>query len=431
MTMDNDSRFQSQLTALLNAVMRAAVVEIVQLVETNAVTLRQELSKSKRQNEALKVENESNKMKLQSLEAKLSLAANARDVGLCQVAEAGGGKDDFDQKNADGKACAETTGSGRWSLELTCQSQQAVNNQQKVVLRAVSMEKVGIPVNSIKKEMNECTEHETQSPVKDEQTCPKVDMVYGKEWSQSLWSDGSDKGDIYNRSQKEESPGPSITQHQLRKRRKSVHLGGVIKKDNWFEQEDVSEQPGKNIDATIPLIADSELPEYRLSTFCSQENYVENITERFRGRLGCISANQKPRVVKTGLLGNTNARKKQRIIELGWMDFSEKDQEYKQVRTANGGGTRHLNVDKQKTVEDIKVMAEAIFFPNGISRKETRLEDYQSDIQWKYCQVNNSSTVDELYEETKVGCLRLYLCTKAHNVRDFRIEALQSSSYEH
>lgn len=39
------------------------------------------------------------------------------------------------------------------------------------------------------------------------------------------------------------------------------------------------------------------------------------------------------------------------------------------MKSANGGGTRHLSVEKDKTVADIKVMAENIFFPNGRSKK--------------------------------------------------------------
>jgi hypothetical protein len=40
-----------------------------------------------------------------------------------------------------------------------------------------------------------------------EQPCPKVDMVYGKEWSQSLWRDRD--------AVKEDSAGPSVTHRQV------------------------------------------------------------------------------------------------------------------------------------------------------------------------------------------------------------------------
>lgn len=41
-----------------------------------------------------------------------------------------------------------------------------------------------------------------------------------------------------------------------------------------------------------------------------------------------------------------------------------------EVKSANGGGTRHLSIEKDETVADIKVMAENIFFPNGHSKKK-------------------------------------------------------------
>lgn len=86
MTMENAGHFQSQLTSLMNAVVTAAVVEIVRLVEDSAVVLRQQLSKSKLENEALKVENESNKKKLQILEGR-SMAATQRSVARCHEAD--------------------------------------------------------------------------------------------------------------------------------------------------------------------------------------------------------------------------------------------------------------------------------------------------------------------------------------------------------
>lgn len=47
------------------------------------------------------------------------------------------------------------------------------------------------------------------------------------------------------------------------------------------------------------------------------------------------------------------------------MDFDEKGERYKQVKAIKGGGTGHLNINKDTTVVEIKAMAEKIFFPNG------------------------------------------------------------------
>ncbi|XP_010886205.2 putative nuclease HARBI1 isoform X2 [Esox lucius] len=216
MTMENASRFQNQLTCLMNAVVRAAVVEIVRLVENNSVTLRQELSKSNLENEALKVENESNKKKLQILESKLSISIAAQPLsdGLRHATEAGGRKDDFDHTKERGKPSAEITGAGPQSQERAVQS-QTMKKEVGEGLRVVAMEKDGMKVIGIKKELRDAPEQEIPSPMKDEQLCPKVDMVYGKEWSQSLWRDGREKaGDSDDGTEKEEAPGTSMTQHQ-------------------------------------------------------------------------------------------------------------------------------------------------------------------------------------------------------------------------
>ncbi|XP_021433861.2 protein ALP1-like isoform X1 [Oncorhynchus mykiss] len=192
MTMENAGHFQSQLTSLMNAVVTAAVVEIVRLVEDSAVVLRQQLSKSKLENEALKVENESNKKKLQILEGK-SMAAKQRSVARH---EADGRKYELVHTKDDGKG--EKTGAG-------LQSQDPAGQSQWKLLKVVTMEKDGMKVLRIKKEINDDTEHDTPSPVTDEQLCPKEDMVFYKEWSQSLWRDDRTE---------EETPGSSMTQHQ-------------------------------------------------------------------------------------------------------------------------------------------------------------------------------------------------------------------------
>nr|XP_046184482.1 protein ALP1-like isoform X4 [Oncorhynchus gorbuscha] len=103
----------------------------------------------------------------------------------------------------DGKG--EKTGAG-------LQSQDPAGQSQWKLLKVVTMEKDGIKVLRIKKEINDDTEHDTPSPVTDEQLCPKVDMVFVNEWSQSLWRD--DRIDSKDRTE-EETPGSSMTQHQL------------------------------------------------------------------------------------------------------------------------------------------------------------------------------------------------------------------------
>lgn len=49
-------------------------------------------------------------------------------------------------------------------------------------------------------------------------------------------------------------------------------------------------------------------------------------------------------------------------------------------------------------------------------KKKKRLSDYSTEIESSQVHVNSWSTVDNLYEESKVKILRLYLCTKRVNV---------------
>lgn len=65
----------------------------------------------------------------------------------------------------------------------------------------------------------------------------------------------------------------------------------------------------------------------------------------------------------TKLKGNKNAKKQARRLEIGWMKFSKKEKEFKQVQTAKGGGTRHVSVDRYTTVREIQEVADSLFFP--------------------------------------------------------------------
>ncbi|XP_065116262.2 uncharacterized protein [Paramisgurnus dabryanus] len=183
----------------------------------------------------------------------------------------------------------------------------------------------------------------------------------------------------------------------------------------------------ENIDKTvIPMMTDSDLAKYipkagdRISTvaFCRQvstsnqsQSRKDTILSRLRHRLSS-GDDSIPAKKSSSWIGNSNAKKTQRRIELGWMDFDEKEQRYKQVKAINGGGTRHLSLDKNKTVKDVKDDAEILFFPNGYSKKQKKLSHYTTDIECSQVHVEMSKTIEQLYSESKVRILRLYLCTK-------------------
>lgn len=121
---------------------------------------------------------------------------------------------------------------------------------------------------------------------------------------------------------------------------------------------------------------------------------------------------------KSRLLGNTNAKKEMRRIELGWMDYDAKLGDFRQVRCQNGGGTRSLNIPKSATQEDVIEVGKSLFFPDGKSKKgpvdnfNLVLKDFQAgDIKEK--------TIEDMYTGYKLKMLRVYLCSKAKNVNCF------------
>lgn len=51
------------------------------------------------------------------------------------------------------------------------------------------------------------------------------------------------------------------------------------------------------------------------------------------------------------------------------MNFSEKENYFKQVRAVKGGGTKHVSVDRQCTVKEVQQMAESLFPQMGHSSR--------------------------------------------------------------
>lgn len=172
-------------------------------------------------------------------------------------------------------------------------------------------------------------------------------------------------------------------------------------------------------------MTDSDLAKYipkagdRVSTvaFCRQATLSqqspsrkESILSRLRQRLSGAEG-MPPKKRSSKWAENTNAKRKVRRIEVGWMDFDEEKERYKQVKSVSGGGTRHLSIDKDETVANIKLMAENLFFPKGFSKKNKSLSHYSTHIESSQIHVDVSNTVEELYNQSKVKILRLYLCT--------------------
>lgn len=113
------------------------------------------------------------------------------------------------------------------------------------------------------------------------------------------------------------------------------------------------------------------------------------------------------------LVGNQNASKMERKIELGWFDYDFKSMEYHQVKTLiKGGGTRGVSALKTWKPKDILEHGKKIFFPKGVS-KRGKLSDFNFELRDFSAQaIPSESTVGDMYESTDVKMLRYYIFTK-------------------
>ncbi|XP_029530545.2 uncharacterized protein LOC115138155 isoform X2 [Oncorhynchus nerka] len=237
--MANCDYLQTQLTSVLNSLVKIAVVELLRIVEDSAVELRLEVSKSKFENEALKIENESNKNKLQSLEAELWTAGN-RPCSMCYrcVGTPARGKGGCVSPKRDRDAAGPPN-----SSEEDNASPWLQQSAHTIDETTAAMERDGIQIVVIKNEAGHEGTHRKKDPqagisTEGEQPCPKVDMVYGKEWSQSLWRDRD--------AVKEDSAGPSVTHRQVKtvsaQKRQSVCVKKSVIEDEPADSSDAGTQ---------------------------------------------------------------------------------------------------------------------------------------------------------------------------------------------
>ena len=87
-------------------------------------------------------------------------------------------------------------------------------------------------------------------------------------------------------------------------------------------------------------------------------------------------------------------------------------EDYTQVKTKKGGGTRKLKVPVCTKAKEVWSMAEGLFFPGGNSTHHGQLQQYDRFIaNFDGVPVFANSTVEELYESSKINRLKLYLST--------------------
>ncbi len=124
---------------------------------------------------------------------------------------------------------------------------------------------------------------------------------------------------------------------------------------------------------------------------------------------------------RKSMIGNKNAYKDTRRIELGWIHNG------KQVRTKCGGGTRKLSVPKNAGYDDLIKLGKELFFPQGQSKKGPEVSFVFKIFDFQECEMPHDVTVGELYESVKLGILRFYLVSFDFEESEASSEDLQTS----
>lgn len=183
--------------------------------------------------------------------------------------------------------------------------------------------------------------------------------------------------------------------------------------------------------AVLRIMTDEQITKYIMSygdrvavlSFCEQTQCStdkETLLQRLRNKIGtrkmkskgapCVSPGDQKKGEGMARQKNTAAEKTSRKIEIGWLHLGSNG--YQQVRTNNGGGTRHATLEKTTTVAEILEIGKDLFFPDGHSTKG-RADDLTFDVcDFKRNKIPLDNTVGKMYEQTKLKLLRFYIRTK-------------------
>ncbi|CAC5424872.1 unnamed protein product [Mytilus coruscus] len=165
------------------------------------------------------------------------------------------------------------------------------------------------------------------------------------------------------------------------------------------------------------------LKEEKVNSIVVQERWEKKSPQIVKKKLKVTKQAQEKKTKKTHgfqlhsnrsekLLGNTNARKAVRKIEIGWFDYEYADNAYHQVKTPNGVGARDIFAPKSWLTNNILEHGKKLFFKNGKS-KRGMVTDFDFEVRnFMGESIEKDCTVGDLYDETGSRQLRYYLYSK-------------------
>ena len=111
-------------------------------------------------------------------------------------------------------------------------------------------------------------------------------------------------------------------------------------------------------------------------------------------------------------VGNRNAQKEVRRVEVGWISLNPCNQKYMQIYEPSGGGIKHVTYPVDTKLAVVMDDAKGWFFPGGRSRRGdvNDFELFMTDSTHE--PIDLQETVENRYNVQKQKLLRLYLASK-------------------
>lgn len=126
--------------------------------------------------------------------------------------------------------------------------------------------------------------------------------------------------------------------------------------------------------------------------------------------------------------GNKNAKKLSKKIEIGWL-HQYGSSGFHQVRSPSGGGTREITMNFDATMSQMLESVKILFFPGGQSKKGSASDFDFFITDQTHTKLENSMTIQQVYDSTKLKTLRFYMVTTPKIV-DINMDVTQHGQKE-
>lgn len=168
------------------------------------------------------------------------------------------------------------------------------------------------------------------------------------------------------------------------------------------------------------------------------ETKVQSKNEKKRLLQSILQLGQSSKRIKTSSTSQkekAETSEKKRKVNLGWLNFDEKNKTYIHVRAKNGGGTRMVDIPVSADKDTIILIGKEIFFPDGESLNG-KINDFSFSLSNFKCeelqarQDSGKFTLQEYIDKNKMKRIVLYITTKKKQVEEAELSSDSDGSGE-